>query len=87
MTSPRLTGSPDLGVVQGIRSAMRRLLAPSGCFPLFEIAVLYPNEDLESTTDLISRYSGTLESLRTLDYARSAFPPVSATGQYLRSRK
>ena len=65
-TSPKLTGRLDLRMSSGIRSAACRLLEfPSGLH-FSKITMTYIDGDIESTMDLVSKCSDTLESL-TID--------------------
>ena len=84
-TSPRLTGSLELrSVVGGIGPITRRFLdLPSG--PNFTKIVLacVDETDFESTTDLVSGCSDTLESLNVSDYLQGAFPPALVPDRYL----
>ena len=83
--SPRLTGSLELrSVIGGIGPITRRLLnLPNG--PNFTKIVLacVDETDFESTTDLVSGCSGTLESLDVSDYLPGVFPSVPAPDRYL----
>lgn len=80
-TSPRLTGSLYLEIVRGIGPAVRRLCNLPGGLHFSKIAtVCHCNEDVESTTGLVSRCSDTLESLDVSHYYPSAFLLVSVFG-------
>ena len=68
-TSPSLTGSLYLEIVRGIKPVIRRLCNLPGGLHFSKIAtVCHCNEDIESTTDLVSRCSDTLESLDVSHY-------------------
>ena len=77
-TSPKLTGSLDIGVVGGIHSATRRLLDFPDGLPFAKITVSCLGDDLGSASDLVSRCSDTLESLAVyniiLSVSTSTFP-------------
>ena len=84
-TSPRLTGSLDLTMLNTIGPAVRRLLElPSGLH-FSKIDVSYEEEDFESMMDLVSSCSDTLESLSICcdDPGGAGFPSVLVVGQYL----
>ena len=84
-TSPRLTGSLDLrNLEEGICFTARRLLElPNGLhFTKIELACL--NEaDFKSAADLVSRCSGTLESLIVVDHSPGVFPSAPVSDAYL----
>jgi hypothetical protein len=61
-TSPKLTGSLDLRLIGEIRSATRRLLDLPGGLHFKKITLSCINEDVELTTDLVSKCSGTVPS-------------------------
>ena len=83
LTSPKLTGSLDLSMVRGIRPAARRLLDLPDGLRFAKITAMCSNEDLELVTDLVSRCSGTLESLTVVKCLQSAFSLAFVTGEYL----
>jgi len=63
-TSPSLTGSLCLEIVSGFKPTTRRLFDLPGGLHFSKIAtVCHSDEDVESTTGLVSRCSDTLESL------------------------
>ena len=78
-TSPRLTGSLILRAIGGVYPAARRLLDLPNGLRFTKIVVECIDHDVESTMDLVSRCSDTLESLSICYYAPGAFPPVSVT--------
>ena len=78
VSSPKLTGSLHLKSPTGMSSATRRLLDFPNGLHFTEITLLFDERDTGSATDLVSKCSGTLESL-TLCY-RSAFPSASMIG-------
>ena len=83
LTSPKLTGCLDLRVLR-IRPIVRRLLKlPNG--PHFsKICLSCHEEDVESMTDLVSRCSDTLESLKIRYYRPGAgFLSVFVVSQHL----
>ena len=82
-TSPKLTGSLELRAIGGIRSAARRLLNLPNGLHFTEITVACLDEDVESTTQLVSRCSGNLESFSVYYHNPGALPSASASGQYL----
>ena len=88
LTSPKLTGSLGLRMVRGTRLAARRLLDLPDGLHFMKITVLCSSEDLEVTTDLVSRCSDTLEFLAVLHDTRPVlFPPASVTAKYLTIRE
>jgi hypothetical protein len=62
-TSPKLTGSLELGALGGIRPAARRLLGLPGGLHFTKISISCLDGDVEPTMDLVSRCSDTLKSL------------------------
>ena len=80
---PQLTGSLDLSVRGGIRSATRRLLNLPDGLRFAKITVSCFGEDFESATDLVSRCSGTLESLKVCCFLRGGFHSAPQISQYL----
>jgi len=82
LASPKFTGSLYLGMKCGIRSTVHRLLDLPGGLHFSKITVLCLKEDVESTTDLLSRCSGTLEYLR-IYYLPSTSPLVFVVDQHL----
>jgi len=82
-TSPKLTGSLDLGARGGIRSATRRLLDFPGGLRFAKITMECIGKDFGSATDLVSRCSGTLESLNIHCFLAGAFSSVSLIDQHL----
>ena len=79
VSSPKLTGSLDLRSLDGICSVARRLLDFPNGLHFTKITLLLNKGDAESATDLVSKCSGTLESL-TL-YHLGAFPSASMMGR------
>ena len=80
LTSPRLTGSLGLYIVtQGIGHISHLLLdLPNGLnFTKIASAYVY-EEDLQTMTDLVSRRSGTIESLNVTDCLPGALPSAEA---------
>jgi len=75
LASPRLTGSLELcSVVKGISSTTRRLLDLPNGLRFTKITVLcFSREDFESTTDLVSGCSDTLESLSVISHLEGTF--------------
>ena len=62
--SPRLSGTLELRLIGGIRSVVDKIFDLSNGFHFRKIAIPWFSEgDVFSTMDLVSRYSGTLESL------------------------
>jgi len=82
-TSPRLTGSLYLETSRGIRFVVRRLCNLPGGLHFSKVAVRCFNEDAESTMDLVSRCSDTLESLKISYCIPSTFPSTSKTRQLI----
>ena len=81
--SPKLTGSLDLRSLGSIRSVARQLCdLPDGLY-FNKISVGCLNEDVESTMDLVSKCSETLESIRVSFYLTGAFPSAFVFGPYL----
>jgi len=77
LSSPRFTGSLELRVLGGIQSATRLLLdLPDGLhFTRIAVRWLY-EDDIESTMDLVSRCSDTLEYLGITNFFPGTFPSV-----------
>ena len=72
LISPRFTGCLNLDIDCGVRLAVRRLLElPSGLH-FSKISVMYDDNDVELTMDLLSRCSDTLEYIG-IYYHTSAF--------------
>ena len=82
-TSPKLTGSLNLTARDGINTATRRLLDFQGGLRFARITVACIGQDFGSATDLVSRCSGTLESLNVCCFPIGMFPSVSLIGQNL----
>ena len=85
-TSPKLTGSLDLGIPKGghNHSTVRRLLGFPDGLRFAKITVwCFTVTDVESAMDLVSRCSDTLESLSVGYYVSGVFTPASAVGRYL----
>ena len=82
-TSPKLTGSLKLSSIGGIRFAIHRLLDFPDGLHFANIMVSCFSEDSESTVDLVSRCSGTLESLRIHSFVPGAFRSARLIDQYL----
>ena len=80
-TSPKLTGTLSLGGAN-IYLANGLLRFPSGLH-FSRITILRCPENTESTMELISKCSDTLESLRVLQGLSCMFPPVPAIDRYL----
>jgi hypothetical protein len=76
-TSPELTGSLNLTTIKGIRPGARRLLNLPGGLHFTKIMIGCPNEDVESTMDLVSSCSDTLEFFRVSYYFPGAFTSAS----------
>ena len=73
-TSPRFTGSLYLEIVRGLKPTVRRLCDLPGGLHFSKISTIcHGDEDVESTTGLVSRCSDTLESLDVSHYYPSAF--------------
>jgi len=86
-TSPRLTGSLELrSVIGGIGPFARRLLdLPNGLnFTRIDLSCT-EETDFESTTDLVSGCSNTLEYLDVAGYVLGVFPSISTSGRCLTS--
>ena len=77
LTSPKLTGSLDVGAMGGIHFAIPRLLDLPGGLRFEKITLQCLNGDFESTTELVSRCSDTLESLTVRYYNLGVSPSVS----------
>ena len=75
LASPRLTGSLELcSIAEGIGSITRRLLDLPNGLRFTKISVLcFSGEDFESTTDLVSGCSDTLESLSVIGHLEGVF--------------
>lgn len=73
LTSPKLTGSLDLRMLGGIRSATHRLLGLPNGLHFSKIAVSCLDEDVGSTMSLVSRCSDTLESLNLYYFSGASF--------------
>ena len=72
--SPKLTGTLNLNIFEGIGPVVCRLLGLPGGLHFVKITVGCINADAKPTTDLVSRCSDTLESLSIDDYFPCAFP-------------
>ena len=86
LSLPRFTGTLELRLEGGIRFFARQLLdLPNG--PHFnEIAVEWSRiDDVELTIDLVSRCSGTLESLEISNFVPCAFPSAIISSRQLTS--
>ncbi|KAF9647357.1 hypothetical protein BDM02DRAFT_2704363 [Thelephora ganbajun] len=69
LTSPKLTGSLDLHMGEGIRLVTRRLLdLPNGLHFTRIVVPLVYQEDVRWIMDLVSKCSGTLESLAVTNH-------------------
>jgi hypothetical protein len=73
-TSPKLTGSLDLSLFGGIRTAICRLVGLPGGLHFTKISIACLQEDVESTKELVSRCSGTLEYLSIYYYTPGMSP-------------
>jgi hypothetical protein len=82
-TSPKLTGSLELVALGAIRPAARRLLSLPGGLRFAKIDTSCLKEDVKSITDLVSRCSDTLESLKICYCIPGAFSSASMSGQCL----
>ena len=72
-TSPRLTGALELRLIEGIQSTADKLLDHPNGLHFTKITVSWVSEgDNLSTMDLVSRCSGTLESLDISDFFSGA---------------
>jgi hypothetical protein len=74
LTSPKLTGSLELKALKGIRPAARRLVRLPGGLHFTRIKIVSIKEDVESTMDLMSKCSDTLESLDIFYCAPGVLP-------------
>ena len=81
--SPKLTGSLELSAIGGFHSATRRLLDFPNGLHFAKITVACADQDFRPTTDLVSRCSGTLESLNIRYFFPSTFSSISLIGQNL----
>jgi len=77
-TSPRLTGSLELFIAsEEIQPTTRRLLdLPNGLHFTKLIMAWFSEQDVTLTTDLVSRCSGTVQSLEVTSYFSGTFPSV-----------
>ena len=83
-TSPKLTGCLDLRATNKIRPIVRRLLELPNGLHFSKIYLSCFEEDVESMTDLVSRCSDTLESLKIHYYHPGVgFLSAFVVGQYL----
>jgi hypothetical protein len=82
-TSPKLTGSLNLNIFEGVRPVVRRLLDLPDGLHFVKITVGSIDADATPTADLVSRCSDTLESLSIDDYFPCAFPSTSMSGECL----
>ena len=74
-TSPRLTGSLELRLIEGIRSITYRLLDLQNGLHFTKIAVPWISEgDVPATMHLVSRCSSTLESLDIANHLFGVLP-------------
>ena len=72
-TSPRLTGALGLRLIEGIQSTADKLLNLLNGLHFTKIAVPWVSEGgVFSTMDLVSRFSGTLESLEITNHSSGA---------------
>jgi len=83
LTSPKLTGTLDLGTFEGICLITRRLLDLPGALRFSEINTLFFNENAKLVSDLVSRCSDTLEFLTVRYHPQCAFPSASVISQHL----
>ena len=84
LTSPKLTGSLELSVVRGIRSAVRRLLDFPDGLRFSKVEVCCHRVGFEPVADLVSKCSGSLESLNIYSLAMGTpVPSTSPIDQYL----
>ena len=83
-TSPKLTGSLDLSLFEGTHSAICRLVSLPGGLHFTKISIACLKEDVESTKELVSRCSGTLEYLSVYYYVpgMSHFSPSESSIPY-----
>jgi hypothetical protein len=82
-TSPKLTGTLNLDTIGEARPVIHHLLDLPGGLHFTKITVASFDADVESTTELVSRCSDTLESLSIYDYFLCTFPTTSMSGEYL----
>jgi len=75
--SPKLTGSLELSTTNGIRFAVRRLLDFPDGLRFTKITMSCFDSDFGPATDLVSRCSGTLESLIVYSPVTGTLPSVS----------
>ena len=76
-TSPRLTGFLELRSKAGIDPIVRRLLVlPDGLNFTEVVVTCDKQQDVKSTTDLVSGCSNTLESLLLIIFFQGELPPV-----------
>ena len=83
LASPKLTGSLNLMTVGETQSIARQLLDLPDGLHFANITVLCLDKDLKSTNDLVSRCSGTLESLTICYSFMGVFPPASLIDEFL----
>jgi hypothetical protein len=82
--SPRLAGSLELCMVEGIRSTTRRLLDLTNGLHFAKITVVwYSEEDVPPTMELVSRCSDTLQSLSIASDLSGVFRPATAPDRKL----
>ena len=75
--SPRLTGSLELRLIEGIQSVTDRLLYLPNGFNFTKIAVPWlSQEDILSTMHLVARCSDTLECLDIANHLSGAFSSI-----------
>ena len=80
-SSPKLTGSLSLSSSAGISLAIGRLLDLPNGLHFTKVVLLYlGEEDTRSAVDLVSRCSGTLESLTCRYRGAHTFPSTSTIG-------
>ena len=74
LTSPKLTGSLDLSMLGGIHPVARRLLSLPNGLHFTKITAACIDEGIHPVRDLVSRCSGTLESISVFYYTPGASP-------------
>ena len=79
-TSPKLTGSLNISTNVGTRSAIRRLLDFPNGLHFTKIALTCLGGDFGAAADLVSRCSGSLESLDIRCFLSGASPSASLVG-------
>jgi hypothetical protein len=81
--SPKLTGSLNLNIFQGISPIVRQLLNLPGGLHFAKITVWGIDADAKPTVNLVSRCSDTLESLSIDVCSPCAFLSTSMSSEYL----